>query len=204
MNTWSKPATDEQIATATLGLEKNNITVFVVDSAKEAREKVQELLPQGAEVMNMTSVTLDTIGVSQDILESGKYDAVKKRLMSMSRETESVAMKKLGAAPVWAIGSVNAVTQDGDVVIASNTGSQLSAYAYGSPHVIWVVGAQKIVKDLGAAMERVYEYVLPLEAERAQKAYGAAGSNVSKLLIVNREVMAGRITMIIVKKPLGF
>lgn len=204
MNPWTTPATDEQIATVMLGLQKNNITAFVVDTVQEAREKVRELLPQGAEVMNMTSVTLDAIGVSEDILESGKYDVVKKRLMSMSRETESVAMQKLGAAPVWALGSVHAVTEDGVVIIASNSGSQLSAYAYGSPHVIWVVGAQKIVKDLGAAMERVYEYVLPLESDRARKAYGVAGSNVSKLLIVNKEVTPGRISMIIVKEPLGF
>ena len=97
---------------------------------------------------------------------------------------------------------MHAVTEDGKVIIASATGSQLPAYAYGSSHVIWVVGSQKIVKDLDEGMKRVYEYVLPLENERAKKAYG--GSSINKLLIFNKEGTAGRITMIIVKEKLGF
>ncbi len=135
---------------------------------------------------------------------SGKYDSVKKKLMSTNRETEALQMQRLGAAPEYAVGSVHAVTEDGKVVVVSNTGSQLPAYAYGSMHVIWVVGGQKIVKDLDAAMERVYEHVLPLESERARIAYGVEGSNVSKLLTVTREVNPNRIKMIIVKEPLGF
>ena len=121
----------------------------------------------------------------------------------MDQKIQGAEMKKLGAAPEWAIGSVHAVTEDGKVVVASATGSQLPAYAYGSLHVLWIVGAQKIVKDMNEATKRVYEYVLPLESERAMKAYGM-GSNVNKELIFNKEVTPGRITMIIVKEKIGF
>ncbi|MBI3342389.1 LUD domain-containing protein, partial [Candidatus Curtissbacteria bacterium] len=113
-------------------------------------------------------------------------------------------MQKLGAAPKWSVGSVNAVTEDGKVLIASNTGSQLSGYVYGSQHVVFVVGAQKLVKNLDVAMERIYEYVLPLESERAKKAYGMPGSFVSKLLIINKEVRPGRVRLIFIKEALGF
>jgi len=89
------------------------------------------------------------------------------------------------------------------VMIASATGSQLPAYVYGSSHVIWIVGSQKIVKDMEEGLKRIYEYVFPLENERAMKAYGM-GSGVNKLLIVNKEVSLGRITIIIVKEKLGF
>ena len=95
------------------------------------------------------------------------------------------------------------VTEDGKVLIASNSGSQLPGYAYGSSHVIWVVGTQKIVNNIDDGMKRIDQYVLPLESERAHKAYGVPGSFVSKLLIFNRE-NPGRITMILVKQPLGF
>ena len=113
-------------------------------------------------------------------------------------------MNILGATSDYSLGSVHAVTEGGEVVIASNTGSQIPAYAYGSPKVIWVVGTQKIVKDMNMAMKRVYDYVLPLESDRAHKAYGVSGSNVSKILILNKEITPKRITMILVKEKIGF
>jgi len=121
----------------------------------------------------------------------------------MDRKTQGLEMQKLGAAPEWAVGSVHAVTEDGKVIIASASGSQLPSYAYGSSHVVWVVGSQKIVKDLDEGMKRVREYVLPLESERAMKAYGQP-SSINKLLILNKEANPGRITMVIVKEKLGF
>ncbi len=126
------------------------------------------------------------------------------KLYSLDRETQGLEMQKLGAAPEWAVGSVHAVTQEGHVVIASNTGSQLPGYAYGSQHVVWIVGTQKIVENLDGAMKRIYDYVLPLESDRAHKAYGVDGSNVSKMLIVNKEVNPQRITLIFVNEKLGF
>jgi len=122
----------------------------------------------------------------------------------MNRDTEGRQMQQLGSAPEWTLGSVHAVTENGEVVIVSNTGSQLPAYAYGSSHVIWVVGTQKIVKNLDQAMERVSEHVLPLESVRVQKAYGMPNSNVSKVLIVNNEIAPGRTTIIFVREVLGY
>ena len=82
-------------------------------------------------------------------------------------------------------------------------GSQLAAYVYGAGSVIWVVGSQKIVPDRAAAFQRIYEYSYPREDERAREAYGF-GSGVNKVLVVNREFMPGRITVILVKQELGF
>ena len=157
--------------------------------------------------MQMTSITLDEIGVSKEINESGNYDSVRNKLNKLDRNTQHREMQQLGAAPEWAIGSVHAVTEDGKILIASNTGSQLPGYAYGSSHVIWVVSTQKIVNNLDEGMERIYDYVLPLETLRARKAYGLPdtfNSNVSKLLLITKEVSPNRITLIFVKEKLGF
>jgi L-lactate utilization protein LutC len=186
-------------------LEKNNISAEFVMTSEEAKEKVLSLIPEGSEVMNMSSVTLDTIGVSEAIMDSGKYTAVKKELMGMDREKDNHKMQQLGAAPIYAVGSVQAVTTDGKVVIASNTGSQLPSYAYGSAHVILVVGIQKIVHNLDEAMKRIYEYVLPLESVRLNKQYNInTGSYVSKILIINREFTPKRLHLIFVNENLGF
>jgi hypothetical protein len=95
------------------------------------------------------------------------------------------------------------VTETGQVIIASKTGSQLAGYVAGAAHVIWVVGTQKIVPTLEDGMERIEEYTLPLENARALKVYGAS-SSINKLLIVNKEYMPGRTTMVLVKEKLGF
>lgn len=185
-------------------LRKNGINAVIVNNAAEAKKKILELIPKGAEVMTMTSVTLDEIGIPKEINESGRYNSVRNKLMSMDRNKQAAEMQKIGASPDFAIGSVHAVTQDGHVLIASNTGSQLPAYAYGSGKVIWVIGAQKIAKNFEDGLKRVYDYTLPLESERARKAYGVPGSAVNKLLVVNNEVDPERITIIIVKEKLGF
>ena len=156
--------------------------------------------------MTMSSTTLDTIGLSEEINKKGsKFKPVRDKLYSMDRATQVQEMNRLGAAPEYALGSVHAVTEDSHVVIASNTGSQLPAYAYAALHVIWVVGTQKIVKNMDEGMKRIYEYVLPLESARANKAYNiTTGSFVSKLLIINREITPGRVTVIFVGEKLGF
>jgi L-lactate utilization protein LutC len=95
------------------------------------------------------------------------------------------------------------LTETGSAIIASKTGSQLGPYVSGAAKVIWVVGSQKIVPNLEEGFKRVEEYSLPLENVRAMKAYGMT-SSVDKLLVVNREITPGRITVVIVKENLGF
>lgn len=204
MNNWNSLAKREIVEKTMQSLKANGIDALYVSTGEQAKKKVLAMIPKGVEVMTMTSVTTDTIGLTKEINESGNYISVRKKLMSMNRQTESDQMQKLGAAPQFAIGSVHAVTEDGKVLIASNTGSQLAAYVYGAGHVIWIVGTQKIVKDVDEGMKRIYEHSLILESERAKKAYGMPGSSVNKVLIVNKEVTPKRITIIFVNEVLGF
>ncbi|MBI4451273.1 LUD domain-containing protein [Candidatus Woesearchaeota archaeon] len=181
-------------------LKANGFDVVVAKDDTDAKKKTLALIPNDAEVMNMTSATLDTLGISQEA--ANLPNAVRKRVDDKSLSEQD--RKKLGSCPAIAIGSVHAVTQDGHVLIASASGSQLPAYVYGAGKVIWVVGAQKIVKDTQDGMKRVYEYTLPLEDARARKVYGM-GSGVHNLLIMNANpFFKGRITIIIVPEKLGF
>jgi LUD domain len=204
---WDKLASENSIKKTIAALSRNGIEAIVVDDKESARKKVLKMLPENAEVMTMTSITLETAGIAKAVNDSKNYNSVRNKLNKLDRATQGRKMQQLGAAPEWTIGSVHAVTEEGSVLIASNTGSQLPAYAYGAAHVIWVVGTQKIVGSLDAAMKRIYDYVLPLESKRARKAYGLPdtfNSNVSKLLIVNKEVVHQRITIIFVAEQIGF
>ena len=205
--TYTQLASKETVEKVIQNLKENGISGELVETKADAKTKVLSMIPRGSEVMTMTSVTLTQSGIEEEINTSGKYTSVKQKLQKMNRETDSREMQKIGAAPEWAIGSVHAITENGHVLIASNTGSQLPAYVYGAEHVIWVVSTKKIVKDLEDGMNRISEYILPLESARARKAYGLPEdwhSNISKLLIVNKEVKSGRIHIILVNEDLGF
>lgn len=203
MGKWDQLPDSATIVRTMEALKQNGITAYFVQNGEDARKKALELIPKGAEVMAMTSVTCDAIGLSKEINESGNYLSVRNKLNSMDRSTQGAEMQKLGAAPDWAVGSVHAVTEQGTLLIASATGSQLPAYAYGATHVLWVVGAQKIVKNMDEAYKRLYEHTFPLENERAKKVYGM-GSNVSKVLVINKEFAPNRLTLIFVNEVLGF
>lgn len=203
---YNQVVSKERMEKAAESLRANGgFEVYFAENGADAKQKVLSLIPAGAEVFTSTSMTLDTIGLAKEINESGKFDSVRVKFGTLDPEKDKVLKRRLGAAPEWIIGSLHAVTETGEALIASNTGSQLPAYSYGAGKVIWVVGGQKIVADREEAMKRIYEYVLPLEAVRANKAYNiTTGSHVSKLLIVNRENQPGRITVILVNEALGF
>lgn len=200
---FAQVASDEQIQRVVKALEANGIHALVAENGEEARRIFFELVPEGAEVFLGASVTLETLGIKDEIDQSGRYDALRPKMFKMDRATQGWEIRKLVGAPDYAAGSVHAVTEDGQVMIASNTGSQLGPYASGAGKVIWIVGAQKIVKDLNEGFRRIYEYDLPLETEHMRQLYNAP-TGVNKVLVVNRELRPDRITMIIVKEQLGF
>jgi len=200
---YAKQATDEKIERTSKALEANGIQTLIAETGADAKRLFLELIPEGSEVFLSSSVTLEQLGIVADVDQSGKFDAVRPRMYAMNRETQGREIRKLIAAPDFAAGSVHAVTEDGHVLIASATGSQLGPYASGAGRVIWVVGAQKIVKDLNDGFRRIQEHVVPLEEEHMQQLYKVSTA-VNEMLIVNRATRPGRITMILVKEELGF
>jgi L-lactate utilization protein LutC len=185
-------------------LEANGFQVIVVSNKDEARKAVEQILPEGTEVFDSTSVTLEETGIARMILDSGRYHPVRPELIKLASDGKKAEQRRMASSPAYIVGSVHAVTEKGQVVVASASGSQLGPYAFGAEHVVWVVGAQKIVRDLDEAYDRIYSYTLPRESARARKAYGVPGSVVAKILVVNREVQPGRVTILLVKERLGF
>ena len=200
---FARLASEKQLDAAAAALERNGITSLVVDSGEEARDAVRSILPIGAEVFNNTSRTLEAIGVAEDIERSGLYQPLRPRLYQMDREMQAREMRQLAASPDFAVGSVHAVTEEGALLIASASGSQLGPLVSGAGHVTLVIGRQKIVPDVATGLRRIYEYCFPLEDRRAREAYGVP-SGVNNVLIINRAITPGRITAVLVRQALGF
>lgn len=183
-------------------LEARGFRAEIAADGADARSRVLDAIPEGAEVHTALSETLRTLGITAAIDESGRYDSVRVKLNALDRETQDRERRKLGAAPDYIIGSAHAITDDGTVVVGSGSGSQLGAYAYAAGSVILVVGHHKLVRDEEEAMRRLREYSLPREFTRMQDA-GYAGSLLAKVLVIHREPR-GRIRVILVPERLGF
>jgi hypothetical protein len=194
---------DEQTLAATgVALEEHGFSVEVVDDLDAARAAVLARVPDGSSVMTNTSVTLNETGIADAINGSGRYESMRNKMMALDFATQVQEMKAIGGQPDYALGSVHAITHDGTLVIASASGSQLASYAWGAANVIFVVGAQKLVADLPAAHERIYQHSLKLEDARAQAAYGQH-SSVGKILEIHQE-LPGRIHIVLIRQPVGF
>ena len=200
---FAGPAPAQRLERAAAALRSHGFTVEILDDTAAARTRVKDLIPEGASVFTGASETLRLSGIDDDINTSGRYDAIKPRVLGMDRATGADDIRRLLASPDVAVGSVHAVTETGSLVVASGTGSQLPGYAGGAARVIWVVGAQKVVPDLPAALRRVEDHCLPLESARTQAAYGSP-SAVNRLLVLNAELSPGRGTVLLLRQAIGF
>lgn len=201
---FAKPADEATIEATAAALRDRGYDVHVARDGADAKRIVLALLPDGAEVGQGASQTLDELGISHELEESGRYIAVRKQTRAMDRSTpEGVrAMRKLGVGPDWYVNSAHALTIDGTFAIASNTGSQLAPLAFGAGELIWVIGSQKLVPDLEAAMERIEEHSLPLEHARMRGLYDT-DSEIKKVLIIRKEFRPERFHVVIVREPVG-
>jgi hypothetical protein len=200
---YAVPAEEARVVRAAAALEANGMTVLRAGDGAVAKKLVLDLIPDGAQVHQGASQTLDVLGITDEIEKSGRHDAVRPRTYTMDRATQADEIRRLTASPDVMLGSVHAVTESGSLVAASLSGSQLGPYASGAGRVILVVGTQKIVPDLEGALRRIDEYAFPLEDARALTAYGVH-SAVNKVLIIHREFVPGRITVVLVDEALGF
>jgi L-lactate utilization protein LutC len=200
---FTDPATAEALERAAAALQLHNFAVDILDDAAAARARVKDLVPEGATVFTGASETLRLSGIDEDLNGSGRYESVKARSATMDRTTQLAEIWRMFACPDVIVGSVAAVTENGSLVVASASGSQLAGYSGAAARAIWVVGAQKVVPDLGTALHRVESHCLPLENERALKAYGVP-SALNRVLILNAEPQPGRGTVLLLRQSIGF
>lgn len=201
--TFAQPAAEDRILRAAEALKAHNFAAHVVDTAADARVLMHGLLPNDKEIFTANSETLRVSGIADDIDSSGSFRSVRSKLVGL--EGDLRAQIASGAAPDVVVGSVHAVTEDGLMLAASASGSQLAPYAAGAEKAFWIVGAQKIVPDLDAALRRVRTYSLPREYDRIFTASeGRFESFIGKILILEREYLQDRSTVILVREEIGF
>jgi len=203
---YSTLASEETITKVVAALKERNVEAIVVENKTEALAKIKELIPAGASINNGSSTTLNEIGYI-DYLKSGTHgwNNLHAAVIAEKDPARQAELRNASLFAQYYLGSVHAVAQTGEMIIASASGSQLPPIVFTSKNIIFVVGTQKIQETYEEAMKRVQEYVVPLEDQR-MKSTGAAGTTLAKIVTFEREpaFMGRKIRVILVKEKLGF
>lgn len=203
---YTQLASDEALERVVGGLKARNFEPIVVGSKDEALKKIQELIPQGASVMNGSSTTLQQIGYI-DYLKSGAHPwrNLHGEIVAEQDPQKQKELRRQALLADYYLGSVHTLSEAGELLVASNSGSQLPHITYSSPNLIFVVSTMKIAPTLPAAEERLRQHVVPLEDAR-MKSTGGSGTKLNKLFYFFGEpTYTGRtVRVILVKEQLGF
>ncbi len=199
---FERPAPPAKVARVARALRHRGMDVEIVENATAARAAVLRRLSPSDRVLEATSETLKEIGLVGEGSNPVPYLRLRPELDRLARAGRRDEKRRRGAGPDVIVGSVHAVTEAGEVLVASGTGSQLGPYGYGAGRVIWVVGAQKIVRDLPEGLRRIREFAARREDARVRR-LGGSGSVVNKLLIVFGEHHPHRVTLVLARSSLG-
>ncbi len=206
MTDYAALASDELIQKAATALQKHGFLVQIVEDLTAAKDVVADIIPKGSSVFTGTSKTLEKAGILQ-MLEAGDYDALRPKMLEALKNdpTDAKSRKAITSAPDYMLASAAAITEDGYIMVASATGSQLAPEVYGASKVIYVVSTKKLVKNIDDGITRIQQYIYPQETIRLQEFYNTKDivSHFNKLLIY-REDSEERVTVILVKEPAGF
>jgi len=199
---FSAPAPEAELDALAEKLRERNFEVVIVQNGEEAKAEVLKRIPEGARVHSGKSKTLEDAGLFKEFMENERYDFVRRTTMKLDLRTQRDDIRKLGAAPDVMVNSAHAITESGQIVITSASGSQIGPIASGAGKLILVIGSQKIVPDLDTAFRRIRDYVFPYEDARLREQMGI-GTKITRTLILESDFMPGRTTVVLVRNPIG-
>ena len=203
---YTELASKETAAKTAQGLKARNFNPVILETGADALGYIKRTIPPGASVMNGSSTTLEQIGFV-DYLKSGEHswNNLHAAIVAEKDGAKQAELRKHSVASDYYLGSVHALTESGEMVIASNTGSQQPHLVFTSPNLILVVSTKKIVPLLEAAIDRLEKHVIPPEDAHMMEKYGV-GTKRNKTVILHGEnpMMKRSVTVVLVNEDLGF
>ena len=161
---WHNDVFGEKVVKA---LAKNNFQAYYVANRAEAVSKVLSLIPAGATIGVGGSWTLKELAIPEQLEKLG-HEVFDHNRPGLTME-QSVALRHKELSCDVFISSTNAITLDGQLVNTDGSGNRVAAMSFGPKKVIVVVGVNKIVSDLDAAMERIELYAAPINNKRLDR-----------------------------------
>lgn len=191
------------------GLHSRNMTGYYAESREAALKQALSLIPENSSVTMGGAMSAHEIGLV-DALKQGPYNFIDRA----AYEDKRAAMLAAYDADVF-LSSVNAMTEDGILVNIDGNSNRVSAIAQGPRKVIFIVGMNKVCKDLDGAMKRARNVAAPINAQRFGLSTPCTKTGACmdckspdticcQFLITRFSRHAGRIHVILVNDTLGF
>ena len=143
-------------------LQSREFDVELINNLEAARNRILELIPERASVAVGGSVTLEEMGLLSYLREGNYY--FYDRYLDVPFD-EKVKIYRESITADYLITSVNAVTENGELVLSDSSGNRISSLVFGACHAIVVIGCNKLVKNIEAAFERIRE-IEPMNCKR--------------------------------------
>lgn len=204
---------DQRVKRTIENLEKNNMEAYYVENKEALIEKIKEIINHGDMVAVGGSMTLFETGVI-DLLRQGNYNFIDRYKEGLTlQETKEVFRKSFYADAYFT--SSNALTENGELYNVDGNGNRVAAMLYGPDMVIVIVGINKIVKNLDAAITRNEEISAPANCRRLNRETPciklghcvdckSSDRICNDFVVIKRQSKKGRIKVIIVNEELGY
>ena len=142
------------------GLQSRNMSGYYAENRDEALRIALSLIPEGSTVTMGGGMSVHEIGLV-NALKSGNYNFVDRDAW----EDKRAAALQAYDADVF-LASCNAITEDGVLVNIDGNANRVSAIAFGPKKVVFIVGMNKVCKDVDGAMKRARNVAAPTNAQR--------------------------------------
>jgi LUD domain len=163
---------EERAKVVVNNLQKRNINAHYVANRTEALSALLEMIPEGTKVVRADSVSVDQVGIILALKRRNRNELVD----PFERETDGSLVPEVQthrwkmwreafSADIFLSGT-NAVTLDGKLVNIDATGNRVAPIIFGPEKVILIIGANKIVKDVNEAIDRIHNICAPINARR--------------------------------------
>ncbi len=194
-------------------LEKNNFSTFIAEDKEQAVEILKTLINKDDTIGLGGSVTLTQLGVV-DLCRSSDYKLFDRYTPGLTPAETTNILKKSMLADVF-ITSTNAVTENGELYNVDGRANRVAAMLFGPESVVVIAGYNKIVKDLEAADKRVREFAAPMNCVRLGRETPCTkigscadcrseGRICADRVVMARQMIKGRVKVILVKEELGY
>jgi hypothetical protein len=220
--TITEPATvsDSVVAATVAGLRSRNIDAVRVATGADAVRVVIDAIEPPARVISGGSRTVSQLHLPRILRATPGIEYVNDEVKAMDDGADRYAFRRASTASDYVIGSANALVSDGRIVNVDGGGSRIASYAYAAGHVIMVVSTNKICPNLDAAVDRVRSVAVRRVNEREQAGLALAPCahdgvcresicrppvrECGKMLIIEKESVAGRILVVLVDEIIGY
>ena len=145
-------------------LARRNIEAYYCPTAREAVEKVLEMIPAGSSVTWGGSMSIRDIDIPAALANAGKYKVYDRDKAPDRAAATEIYLKAFSCD--YYLSSANAITEDGVIVNIDGTGNRVAAITFGPRNVIFVIGMNNLTQNVDAALARARSLAAPVNTAR--------------------------------------